>query len=284
VRPASPVVLVCGHVTLDRRGEALVPGGSAYYAARALAALGARPRVVTAAGDDFPRDALAGIEVAWVPAPATTRFVNVHGPDGRRTQRVEATAPPLAPGDVPAAWREADALLLVPVLAETPLPAFARAARAPVTLLGLQGLVRTVAEDGRVTQPPWAFAAGALAGLSAVVLGEDEVRGQGDLVERLRAAVPLVAFTHGADGSELFTARAARRVGVHPAREVDPTGAGDVFAAGLLLGLARGETPEEAARLGAAAASVVVEGVGGETLGRTGEAWARRERVPVDGG
>jgi len=284
VGPGAPVVLVCGHVTLDRRGEALVPGGSAFYAARALAALGARPRVVTAAGPDFPREALDGIDVAWVRAPATTRFVNVHGPDGRRTQRVEAGAAPLVPGDVPAAWREADALLLAPVLAETPLPAFARVARARVKVLGLQGLVRVVAEGGRVTQPPWAFAPGDLSDLSAVCLGEDDVRGQGALVARLAAAVPLVAFTHGAEGAELLAGGAVRRVGVFPAREVEPTGAGDVFAAGLLLGLARGEPPEEAARLGAAAASIVVEGVGGESLGRVGEAWTRRERVPLVSG
>jgi sugar/nucleoside kinase (ribokinase family) len=280
----SPIVLVCGNVTLDRRGEGLVPGGTAYYAARALAALGARVRVVTAAGADFPRDALAGIEVAWVAAPATTRFVNVYAPDGKRSQRVEAAAPPLSPADVPAAWRDADALLLGPILRETPLPELAHAARARVTLLGLQGLVRRVRPDGVVEQPAWDPAPGALAGIDAVSLGEDEVRAQGDLVARLAAAVPLVAFTHGRKGSELLARGRVRRVGVHPAaREVDPTGAGDVYAAGLALGLARGEAPEEAARLGAAAASIVVEGVGGETLGRMGEAWERRARVPVEG-
>jgi 1D-myo-inositol 3-kinase len=281
--PSETVVLVCGHVTLDRRGEALVPGGSAYYAARALAALGARPRVVTAAGPDFPREALDGIEVCWVRAPRTTRFENVHGPDGRRTQRVEVGAAPLEPGDVPARWREADALLLAPVIGETPLPAFARVARARVTLLGLQGLVRVVAGDGRVLQPPWAFAAGDLAGITAVCLGEDDVRGQGELVARLAAAVPLVAFTHGAQGADLLAAGAVRRVGVFPVREVEPTGAGDVFAAGLLLGLARGESPQDAARLGAAAASIVVEGDGGAALGRIGEAWSRRDEVPLSG-
>jgi len=277
----TPIVLVCGNVTLDRRGDALVPGGSAYYTARALAALGARPRVVTAVGPDFPREALEGIEVAWVPAPVTTRFVNVYGPDGRRTQRVEAAAPPLAPGDVPAAWREPDALLLGPILRETPLPELAGAARARVALLGLQGLLRAVGPDGAVVHPPWTPAPGALAGLDVVCLGEDDARGQGDLVARLAAEVPLVAFTHGLGGSELLAAGRSRRVGTHPAREVDPTGAGDVYAAGLLLGLARGEAPEQAARLGAAAASIVVEGVGGDTLGRMGEAWERRERVPV---
>jgi sugar/nucleoside kinase (ribokinase family) len=65
---------------------------------------------------------------------------------------------------------------------------------------------------------------------------------------------------------------------------LDPTGAGDVFAAAMLLALAAGQAPADAARLGAAAASIVVEGVGGEALGRIGEAWERRRRVRVERG
>jgi hypothetical protein len=52
--PARLTALVCGHVTLDRVAGGLVPGGSAYYAAHALAALGAEVRVLTAAGPDYP--------------------------------------------------------------------------------------------------------------------------------------------------------------------------------------------------------------------------------------
>src|SRR5690606_24497023 len=106
-------------------------------------------------------------------------------------------------------------------------------------------------------------------------------RGQGDLLDRLVAAVPLVVFTHGERGCELIArGRTAARVGVFPTREVDPTGAGDAFAAGFLLALARGAEPVDAARLGAAAASIVIEGRAGEALPRAGEAWERVRRVP----
>jgi sugar/nucleoside kinase (ribokinase family) len=114
-----------------------------------------------------------------------------------------------------------------------------------------------------------------------VILGEDDVRGQGDLVARLARAVPLVAFTLGAQGCALLERGRTRRVGAFPTREVDPTGAGDVFAAGLLFALAGGAEPVEAARLGAAAASFVVEGVGGAELGRVGGAFSRVAGVPV---
>jgi sugar/nucleoside kinase (ribokinase family) len=55
-----------------------------------------------------------------------------------------------------------------------------------------------------------------------------------------------------------------------PAQQVDPTGAGDVFA--LILGLASwaGRAPLDAARRAASAAARVVEGPG---LGSLAQAW-----------
>jgi sugar/nucleoside kinase (ribokinase family) len=278
VQPVT--VLVCGHVTLDRVGGALVPGGTAYYAARALAAMGARPLVFTAAGPDFPASALDGIDAEIAPAARTTAFENAYGPDGR-VQRVLAAAPPLDVSRLPGSWRGADALLVAPVLGECSPAAVAAAARARVVGACVQGLVREVAADGAVV--PRALDPGtALAGVGVAFVGEDEVRGQEDLAGRLAATVPLVAFTLGARGCELRASGRAWRIGVHPAREVDPTGAGDVFAAAFLFALARGDDPPGAARLGAAAASIVVEGRGGEALARAGEAFARAARVPVE--
>lgn len=277
----APAVLVCGHVTLDRAPDGLRPGGSATYAGLAWRALGARVRVLTAAGPDFPGAALTGLEVVRLPSPCTTVFENVHGPDGRRTQRVEGTAVPLDPALLPPDWREADVLHLAPVLREVDVAAFRAAVRARVVGVGVQGLVRVVSAGGAVVQPPGALDPAALRGVDAVVLGDDDAAGQGDLVARLAAAVPMVVFTHGAAGCEVIAGGRIRRVGIFPAVEVDPTGAGDVFTAGFLLGLARGEAPVDAARLGAAAASIAVEGRGIDALHRVGEAEARAARVPV---
>jgi 1D-myo-inositol 3-kinase len=277
----GPTFVSCGHVTLDHLGGGFVPGGSAYYASRALAALGARVRLLTGAGPDFPAAALAGIEAEIVPAPATTTFENAYGPDGARSQRVLAAAPPLDAARLPGAWREPDVLLLAPVLGEIDVRAFVSAAGARLVGLCVQGLLREVSADGAVRPRPLTLEGAELSLVGAAILGEDEARGDPGLVARLAAAVPVVAFTQGSRGSEIIVRGRARRVGIHPAREVDPTGAGDVFAAAFLLGLSRGDDPIEAARLGAAAASIAVEGRGGESLVRAGEAFSRTARVPV---
>ena len=275
--------LVCGHVTLDRARGGAVPGGSAFYAARALAALGATPRIVTAAAADFPMEALSGIDAAVARAPATTTFENAYAPGGERSQRVLAAAPRLAGSLVPTAWRSPDLLLLVPVLDELDVRALVGATRARFVGLGVQGLVREVGPEGTVRARPLALGARDLAGVGAAILGDDDVGGEPDLVGRLAAMVPVVAFTHGARGCELLVRGRTRRVGSHPAREVEPTGAGDVFAAAFLLALARGADPIDAARVGAAAGSIVVEGRGGEAIPRLrDEVAGRAARVRVE--
>jgi 1D-myo-inositol 3-kinase len=217
-----------------------------------------------------------------IPAAATTVFENVYAPGGVRTQRVLAAAAPLYPGRLPAAWREPDVLLLAPVLGEVDPAAFVAATRARAVGLCVQGLVREVRPDGIVIPRRLEPSAGGLAGVGAAFVGEDEAAGQPDLVASLAAVVPIVVLTRGARGCEVHAGGRVQRVGVHPAHEVDPTGAGDVFAAAFLLALASGAEPAEAARLGAAAGSIVVEGRGGEALGRVGEARTRAASVPVE--
>jgi len=278
---AAPSVVVCGNVTLDRAPGGLVAGGPAYYAGRTWRALGASVGVLTSAAADFPRDALDGIESAFIPSLATTVFENRYGEGGVRTQRVEAQSLRLDPARLPRAWARPDVLHVAPVLGEADAVAFRRAVRPRLTGLCCQGLLRRVAPDGAVAQPPWDPDPALLQAVDAVVLSEDDMLGQGDLLDRLAAAVPIVVFTKGVKGCDVIERGRARRVGVFPVQEVDPTGAGDVFAAGFLFALAQGEEPVEAARLGAAAASFVVEAQGGEALPRVEGAFWRKEHVPV---
>ena len=63
-----------------------------------------------------------------------------------------------------------------------------------------------------------------------------------------------------------------------PRTEVDPTGAGDVFAAAFLVRYQETGDPLEAAAFGACAASCAVEGVGTSTLGDRAEVEQRLEQ------
>jgi len=75
--------------------------------------------------------------------------------------------------------------------------------------------------------------------------------------------VEMLVVTRGADGASFMSRE--RRVDVPvaaPQAIVDPTGVGDAFRAGLILGLVRGYPWEVTGRLGALAAAYVLEQVG----------------------
>jgi len=306
----SGLTVVCvGQVTHDRYGDDLVAGGCACFGAMCARALGARVRLLTSVGEDFQLDAsLAGLEVHALRGGATTVFTNTYPEGGHRVQKVDAAAPPIPLAALPDAWRAADVLLLAPVFGELDLrEPWLSAVDARVRAVCLQGflkdadpgsgIVRTAAEEktrsqvtalqvtalqtrSRVTALqtalPTALPVTALrTGVDAIFLSEEDLAcfGFPGLLDLLRAAAPLVFVTRGADGCDVFTPDGVLHVGVFPATAVDPTGAGDTFAAATACALACGRTPTQAARLGAAAASVVVGFEGSRDMPAVARAW-----------
>lgn len=72
--------------------------------------------------------------------------------------------------------------------------------------------------------------------------------------------------TRGASGSDVYFGGCRTRVpAVQPADAVDPTGAGDSYAGGVLAGLAWGKPPEVCGKIGAVVASFVLEKRGCQT-------------------
>jgi len=76
---------------------------------------------------------------------------------------------------------------------------------------------------------------------------------------KLASMVEIAAITRGAHGSVILAGDDRVVVAADPvAKVVDTTGAGDQYAAGFLLGVARGLTLEQSGKLGSLAASEVI--------------------------
>lgn len=84
--------------------------------------------------------------------------------------------------------------------------------------------------------------------------------------ERFHAAgAGTVVITCGSSGSVLVNARQRLKAGIFPATFVDGTGSGDAFAAGYILGLLNGASPEKCLELGSALGSSCVRQSGATT-------------------
>ncbi|SFS07708.1 Sugar or nucleoside kinase, ribokinase family [Agrococcus baldri] len=88
-----------------------------------------------------------------------------------------------------------------------------------------------------------------------------------EVAAALAERCPTIALTMGEHGSIVGTAGALERVPSQRTELVDPTGAGDSFGAGFLVGLAHGLAPAAAAEQGARLAARAVAQVGARPRG-----------------
>lgn len=258
---AAPDFVAVGHVTLDHFGDEVRPGGAALYAAITAHRLGLSVGVLTSHGDDFPLDVLPPqIEVVTVPAPRTTVFEHREGASGRAL-RIGAAARPLSAADVPDDWRDADTVLLAPVIAEVDVDLIAAF---PEAALGAaaQGWLRGVGPGGEVVAQPWTPPRALLGRLQSLFLSGEDVRGQEALVTEWIQRLPLAVVTAGAAGALLYVNGERYEIRPRKSREVDATGAGDVFAAAFMVRYRLDGDPWQAAETAACAAALSVEGEG----------------------
>jgi sugar/nucleoside kinase (ribokinase family) len=262
---SAPDFVAVGHVTLDHFGAVTRPGGAALYAAIAAHRLGLSAAILTSHAADFPLDALpTPIEVVGVEAPATTAFEH-RETRGGRTLRVLGAARPLAVADLPADWRPAPLVLLAPVLQEVD-PMLAAAFPDGAVGAEVQGWLRAVDRDGAVSPTQWKAPDATLGCLLAIFASGHDVRGQESQVTEWVQRVPLAVVTAGAAGAILYVNGDRYEVRPRKTREVDPTGAGDVFAATFLIYYDRTGDAWEAAEAATCAASLSVEGEGWSTV------------------
>jgi sugar/nucleoside kinase (ribokinase family) len=262
---SAPDFVAIGHVTLDRFGDAVRPGGAALYAAVAADRLGLSAGILTSHADDFPLELLPPrIELVGVPAEATTVFEH-QTQAGERRLVVRATARPLGVDDLPEDWRDAGLVLLAPVVNEVD-NALAAAFEGATVAAEAQGWLREITGDGTVRPRAWPSPKGVLSHLQALFVSAADVRGQEAAMTEWVQRVPVAAVTAGARGALLYVNGDRYEIRPRRARQVDATGAGDVFAATWLVRYRSSGDPWEAAEAAACAASLAVEGVGWSTV------------------
>jgi sugar/nucleoside kinase (ribokinase family) len=256
-----PDYVVLGHITLDRVPHGHVLGGTTSYGALTAQRLGYRAAIVTSGA---PREAeelrRAGIQVASTPAAAPTIFENIYQ-GGSRQQFLRSRAGDVLASTIPPAWRQAPVVHLGPLAQELD-PVIA--AEFPAALVGAtpQGWLRGWDADGRVWPVPWENAAAVLARVDALVFSEQDVNYDQSLIDRYVAMARLAVVTRGNMGCVVYTEGTSCTLAAYHTDEVEPTGAGDVFAGAFFLKYAETKDPCLAADWANCVASFSVEGPG----------------------
>lgn len=256
--------LAIGHVTIDIVDGERRLGGAASYAALAARHLGVSTALLTAAGSDFPYwDRFGSIFTKSIASTHTTElehtFVN-----GRRHQRVRQMANPIQSEHITGLSLADDAAVLYcPVVHEIEAP-LVRLAPHGLSAVAPQGFFRQWDETGRISIREWDDADNAFSQADVVCMSEEDAEAPEELAERF--AGKAFVITEGRNGCRVYSGVDVFDFPAAPAREVDATGAGDVFAAALVIALRRRDSLPEAVRFASRKAAAAVESVGVEGL------------------
>jgi sugar/nucleoside kinase (ribokinase family) len=262
---ATPDFVVVGHTARDIVPGGFVLGGTVTYAAVQAHKLGLRVGVVTVGTKELGIEAgLPFAEVVRVDAEADTTFENVYAA-GARAQRILAVAPDLHVEHMPPAWRSAPIVLLGPLFREIAPETAAWFASGSLVAVSAQGWVRASDADGRVRHEAWSGAP-YWAGADVLFASDEDLAGDESELARWVADVPVVAVTRSSRGARVFEHGRVMEMAAYPTEDVDATGAGDTFATAFLVRFAEGGDVAEAARFGAASASLSVMGAGVEAI------------------
>ncbi len=229
----TPDYLIIGHITQDLVENGTRLGGTAIFSSILAQRLGLQVALVTSFDADLDLEVLKGIQINNQKGQGTTTFNNIYSSTGR-TQYLLDRAEGLNISQIPDNYRMASIVHLAPVAREIKLEAGREFPNSSLAY-SLQGWLRDWDNKGLVHPAPLPEIdrAGQLEGtafLSIEDLGFDRSR-----LDPILSIFPDLVLTTGEQGAELYTENVLRLVPTKPAREVDPTGAGDIFTAAFII-------------------------------------------------
>jgi len=273
-----PEYLTIGHVAKDKIPDGAILGGTCSYAALTAHKLGKRTVAVTSYGPDIPSlAALAGIDIENLPHNQSTTFENVYK-DGQRYQKWLASASPLSLESIPPAWRDTPIVHLAP-LAQEISPATCGEFPNSLTCVTIQGWLRGQDAACNVIYQPHPELEAWLPQIDVLVLSLADLAGDRTAMTHLLTSVKLGVETVGPEGCKVYHEGQITHIPVKPEVEIDPTGAGDIFAAAFFMRYQESKDFIEAARFANACASLSVRKVGMDSIPTLAEVEAHQAEL-----
>ncbi len=252
--------LIIGHITHDLIGEDAILGGTVTYSGVCARNLGYQTGILTSCEEGLKLAELEGIQISTIPSKSTTTFENIETKSGRK-QYLHEIAERITVAEVSNIDQQAKIIHLGPVADEIDrevINVF------PDAFIGLtpQGWMRHRDEKNVVQYKVWEDADFLLQKANAVVLSTEDVKGDRKLVNEYAAITKVLAMTEGYNGAFVYWNGDVRHFAAPKVPVIDPTGAGDIFAAAFFATLYSTNDPWISAKQAVAIASASVSKVG----------------------
>ncbi|MFL2761820.1 MAG: PfkB family carbohydrate kinase [Dehalococcoidia bacterium] len=277
-----PDLLIIGPITndhsvLDEDYKSL--GGTTTYGAVLAQKLNYHPAIVTSMKrGDLPQNSLPGIPIHIAESINTTSFVNIYNSEGARKQKLIDIATKIKPSDIPKEWIKTPVVLLGPLANEVDYSC-TRIFSDSIVIATIQGWLRQWDSKGMTSIPKEWDGTEVLPFVDAAIVSEHDFENLEDF-EKWKTLVNILILTQGENGATIFHSGKKIHIPGWKTDAVDPTGAGDVFAAAFSLSYSKSSNVEYAGRFASCAASFSVQGVGFESMPTQKQVESRMNQHP----
>jgi hypothetical protein len=262
-KPTPIDYLVIGHIAKDQSPKGDAIGGTAAYASLTALAHDLSVGILTSYAGDIDLSALNGMDIHNVSSRSTTTFVNRYTTQGRE-QYLRSVAESIHTAAVPEIWQQTPLVHLGPIANEVSSELIGLFKDAFIGLTP-QGWLREWNEAGKIHLLDWETIRDILPLADAVVLSLEDLDNVPQTVPAVAEKCRLLVVTDGPNGAWVHFEGQRRHFPAPRMEEVDPTGAGDIFAAAFFIHFQRHRDAWEAARVATVLASKSVTRTGIES-------------------
>jgi 1D-myo-inositol 3-kinase len=264
----QPEYLCIGHLTIDKTPEGDKIGGTAAYASLTAKAMGLCTALYTTFTQQQLPSEFSQIHSKVQVETSMMTFENIYHEE-KRTQHLLHTCNSLQLSGIPSQWSDTSIIHFGPIFHDI---APQSVSHFPNAFIGMtpQGWLRTL--NGQIVRPkPWDWLRDYLPHADAVVISVEDVGYDEDAIRTMASISSILAVTEGFYGARIYHEGTVHRCHAPELTEIDPTGAGDIFATIFFIMLQKGTSPQLAGQIATKLASFSVLRRGLDSIPTEGE-------------
>lgn len=260
-----------GNVVIDQglKDESIY-GGSVIYSSLLALKLGLRTMAITSFGKDFAKLNYdwKNIQFFVQPAPFSTRVQLIYDVKGNRQIILKKEGGTISKNLLPDI-SDADIVFICPVVHEINsklVSTIAKAKKRAIIVTTPQGWLRDWKKEGSpIFQTQWKNAKEILSKTDILIISDEDIKKDTSVLNVYRNFIKengIVVVTQGFKGATAYRGKEIVFSKAYPAKVVDPTGAGDIFAASFAIAWKETSSLKQSLQFANLAASFVIEGIG----------------------
>ena len=260
-----------GNISIDYLQDSQFAGGSVLQSSLLASKLGLKSSAITSFGKDFQKlkQNWQNVQVYPQLSPFSTTVGLIYDEKGNRRVIIKKEGGVISEKLLPKEVSDADIIFICPIVHEisSDLVSFiARTNKKALIVVTPQGWLRDWKKEGdAISQKPWSNAKEILSHTDILSISEEDIQENKSVLNLYKDFIKqggIIIVTQGSKGAIAYRRQKLISSKAYPTKAIDPTGAGDIFAASFAIAWRETASLEKSLRFANVAASFIIEGIG----------------------